>query len=260
MSSTHFADRLRGRERIIGYWSVLDAPVVLERLGRVGYDYVAIDGQHGLLGYSGILSGLMAIDAGAALSGTRTVGLVRVQSKDPAVIGQALDAGAHGVIVPLVDSASDAAAAVAAAKYPPVGIRSYGPMRSQLRIGPTPAEADQATVVLAMIETAEGLAHVEEIVAVAGLTGLYVGPSDLALALGARWPGDPEIEESFRAALARIRRAADERGLPVIIHTPDGATARRRLEEGFTGVTVASDLVHLEAAARTHLDAASARG
>ena len=115
MSSTEFARRMRDRERIVGYWSVLDAPVVLERLGRVGYDYVAIDGQHGLLGYSGILAGLLAIDAGAAAGGTGTVGLVRVESKDPAVIGQALDAGAHGVIVPLVNRPDDAAQADAAA-------------------------------------------------------------------------------------------------------------------------------------------------
>lgn len=256
MSSTKFARRMRDRERIIGYWSVLDAPVVLERLGRIGYDYVAIDGQHGLLGYSGILTGLLAIDAGAAAGGTETVGLVRVQSKDPAVIGQALDAGAHGVIVPLVNRPEDAAQAVAAATYPPQGVRSYGPMRSQLRIGPAPAEADASVVVLAMIETAEGLENVEQIAAVPGLSGLYIGPSDLALALGARVPGDPAIAEQFAIALKTIRAAADARGLPVLIHTPDGEIARRRLAEGFTGATIASDLVHLEVAARGHLEAA----
>ncbi|MCT2085670.1 aldolase/citrate lyase family protein [Microbacterium enclense] len=235
---------------------MLDAPVVLERLGRVGYDYVAIDAQHGLLGYSGILSGLMAIDAGAAAGGTATVGLVRVQSNDAVGIGQALDAGALGVIVPLINSADDAAEAVAAATYAPHGVRSYGPMRSQLRVGPTPAEANASVVILAMIETAEGLAHVEEIAATPGLSGLYVGPSDLALALGARWPGDPDISGQFDAALERIQQAARQRDLPVIIHTPDGETARRRLDAGFTGVTIASDLVHLEASARGHLDTA----
>ncbi|WP_354500793.1 aldolase/citrate lyase family protein [Mycetocola sp. 2940] len=255
--SDQFAQRMHKRERILGYWSVLDAPVVLERLGRIGFDYVAIDGQHGLLGYSGILTGLMAIDAGAAAGGTRTVGLVRVQSKDPAVIGQALDAGAHGVIVPLVNRPSDALEAVAAAKYPPLGIRSYGPMRSQLRIGPIPAEADASVVVLAMIETREGLENVEKIAAVPGLSGLYIGPSDLALALGARRPDDPDIAEDFAAALDRIRAAADANKLPVLIHTPDGESARRRLAEGFTGATIASDLVHLEASARNHLDIAT---
>lgn len=254
--STNFAKRLRSGERILGYWSVLDAPVVLERLGRIGYDYVAIDGQHGLLGYSGILTGLMAIDAGAAAGSTETVGLVRVQSKDPAVIGQALDAGAHGVIVPLIDSAADAEAAVAAATYAPRGIRSYGPMRSQLRIGPTPAEANASVVVLAMIETAAGLAHVEDIAAVPGLSGLYIGPSDLALALGASYPGDPRIADEFESALRRIREAAVAHQIPVLLHTPDGDTARRRMAEGFSGATIASDLVHLEAAARAHLEAA----
>lgn len=251
-----FTERLHARDRIIGYWSVLDAPVVLERLGRIGYDYVAIDGQHGLLGYSGILSGLMAIDAGAAAGGSGTVGLVRVAANDASVIGQALDAGAHGVIVPLVNTADDAAKAVAAARYAPRGMRSYGPMRSQLRIGPTPAEADAATCVLVMIETTDGLANVEEIAAVPGISGLYVGPSDLSLALGASRPGDPAIASSFASALDRIRAAADRNGIAAVIHTPDGTTARQRLEEGFTGVTVASDLVHLEQAAAGHLDLA----
>ncbi|MDN3311786.1 aldolase/citrate lyase family protein [Microbacterium oryzae] len=169
------------------------------------------------------------------------------------MIGQALDAGAHGVIVPQVNNADDAAQAVSAATYPPRGIRSYGPMRSQLRIGPAPAEADASSVVLAMIETAEGLDNVEEIAAVPGVSGLYIGPSDLALALGARTPSDPESANRFTAALERIRTAADTHGLSVLIHTPDGETARRRLTEEF-GATIASDLVHLEVAARDHLD------
>jgi 4-hydroxy-2-oxoheptanedioate aldolase len=249
MNSEQFAARVRAREQVLGYWAVLDAPVATERLARIGYDYVALDAQHGLLGYSGVLQGLMAIDAGGG------IGVVRVEANHPTPIGRALDAGATAVIVPLVDDAEQAAAAVAAARYAPHGIRSYGPMRSGLRIGPRPDEANARTVVLAMIETAAGLANVESICATPGLDGIYVGPSDLSLALGAAFPNDPAIESEFAAALVRIQRAAAATGIAAGIHTPDGETARRRLGEGFTLASIASDLVHLEAAARAHLAA-----
>lgn len=251
-NATEFAARIRARQPIVGYWAVLDAPVATERLARIGYDYIALDAQHGLLGYSGVLNGLMAIEAGGS------VGIVRVEANDPTAIGRALDAGAAGVIVPLVDTAEQAAAAVAAARYAPLGTRSYGPMRSGLRIGPRPADANRDTVVLAMIETAAGLQNVESICATPGLDGIYVGPSDLSLALGAEYPNDPEVEIEFAEALARVQKAAAAAGIVAGIHTPDGDTARRRLEQGFTLVTVASDLVHLEAAARAHLGSAHA--
>ncbi|MFC4113939.1 HpcH/HpaI aldolase family protein [Nonomuraea zeae] len=251
MTAAELAARIRNRERCLGYWVVLDAPVATERLARLGYDYVALDGQHGLIGTAGLLANLMAVDAGG-----RSAGLVRVESADPAVIGRALDFGAAGVIVPLVDSAADAARAVSAARYPGKGRRSYGPMRSMLRIGPTPAEADESVLVLAMIETPDGLADIEAICATPGLDGVYVGPSDLCLAVGGRFPNDPEVADVFEAALEKIRTTARDAGIAAGIHNPTGEEAARRLAEGFTFATVASDLVHLEQAAAAHLEAA----
>jgi 4-hydroxy-2-oxoheptanedioate aldolase len=250
MSASDFARRIRARERAVGYWCVLDAPVATERIARLGYDYVCLDGQHGLIGYSGLLAGLTAIDAGG-----KSVGLVRVEANDPTPIGRALDAGAGGVIVPLIDNADDAAAAVAAARYAPDGVRSYGPMRSMLRIGPAPAEANAATVVLVMIETAQGLANVEEICATPGLDGVYIGPSDLRLAIGGTHAADQAVAVEFEAALTRVREAAAATGIAAGIHTPDGTTAAKRLAEGFTFATVSCDLVHLEVAAAAHLSA-----
>ena len=252
MSAQEFAARLRGRERIVGYWSVIDSPVSTEWLAHVGWDYIALDLQHGLIGYSGMVAGLTAIDASGS-----TVGMIRVESNDPTPIGRALDAGAAGVIVPLVNTAEEAARAVAAATYPPAGVRSYGPMRSQLRIGPTPADANRDTVVVVMIETPQGLAHVEEICAVPGLDGVYVGPSDLRLAVGGAHPNDPTVDDEFEAAVARVREAAAAAGIAAGIHTPDGAVAARRLAEGYTFATVASDLTHLKAASAAHLKAAT---
>jgi 4-hydroxy-2-oxoheptanedioate aldolase len=246
-----FADRLRARERVLGYWVALDSPVSTERIARLGYDYVTLDAQHGLLGYSGLLAGLTAIDAAGG-----SVGMVRVEANDPTYIGKALDAGAGGVIVPLVDSAADAAAAVASAHYPPTGRRSYGPMRSALRVGPTPADTNATVVVLAMIETPGGLANLEEICATPGLDGVYVGPSDLRLAVGGAHPNDPAVAEVFEAALKTIRETAARAGIAAGIHTPDGDVAARRLAEGYTFATISGDLAHLEQAARAHLEAA----
>ncbi|KUM31031.1 aldolase [Arthrobacter sp. EpRS66] len=249
--ATEFARKIRDREPAVGYWVVLDSPVSTERIARLGYDYVALDAQHGLIGYNGMLTGLMAIDASA-----QAAGVVRVEANNATAIGKALDAGAVAVIVPLVNDAQDAANAVKAAKYPPHGIRSYGPMRSALRVGPVPAESDATTMVFAMIETPGGLENVEEIAAVEGLDGLYVGPSDLALAIGAAFPGDPAIKDEFEAALRRVSDAADKAGIAAGIHNANGELAQQRLGEGYTFATVASDLTHLEATAAAHLQQA----
>ncbi|MBY4011895.1 aldolase [Rhodococcus fascians] len=253
MTAQEFAVRVRNREQILGYWSVIDSPVSTEWLAHVGWDYIALDLQHGLIGYSGMLAGITAIDAAQG-----PAALVRVEANNATVIGRALDAGAAGVIVPLIDTAEDAAAAVAAATYPPEGIRSYGPMRSQLRIGPNPADANRDTVVLAMIETPQGLANVEEICAVPGLDGVYVGPSDLRLAVGGSSPSDPSVDEEFDAAIVRVQKAAAAAGITAGIHTASGSIAAQRLAQGYTLATVASDLTHLKAVSAEHL--AAARG
>ena len=246
-----YARRVRGREQILGYWVIIDSPVSTERLARLGWDYVCFDAQHGLLDYKGILAGMQAIDAGG-----ESVGMVRVGANDPFLIGQALDAGAAGVIVPLVNTAEDAARAVSYAKYGPEGIRSYGPMRSQLRIGPNPADSNAATVVLAMIETPQGLANVEEIAATPGIDGLYIGPSDLRLAVGGRTSTHADVDHVVEAAVERILKAAQDAGIAAGFHTPSGEVAAKRLGQGFTLATVSSDLIHLEQASTAHLKAA----
>ena len=250
MTAASFAAKARANEPVVGYWVVLDSPVSTERVARLGYDYVALDAQHGLMGYSGWLHGLMAIDAAGA------AGIVRVPSNNAAFIGQALDAGAAGVIVPLVNNAEEAGAAARAVRYPPHGMRSYGPMRSALRIGPVPADADATVLCLVMIETPEGLENVKEICAVPGIDGVYIGPSDLCLAVGGKFPNDPDVAVEFNSALVTIRESAKAAGVIAAIHTASGEIARQRIAEGFTFVTVASDLTHLEIAAASHLSTA----
>ncbi|MBY6676473.1 aldolase [Rhodococcus sp. BP-332] len=251
MSAADFARRIRSRERALGYWSVIDSPVSTEWLAHVGWDYICLDLQHGLIGYDGMLRGLTAIDAAQG-----PAGLVRVEANDQTYIGKALDAGARGVIVPLIDTAEDAARAVSYVRYPPAGVRSYGPMRSQLRVGPLPAEANDGVVVLAMIETPDGLENVEAICAVPGLDGVYVGPSDLRIAVGGASPSDSSVDDVFDAAVVRVQEAAAAAGIAAGIHTPSGEVAAKRLAQGYTFATVASDLTHLKAVSEGHLKAA----
>jgi 4-hydroxy-2-oxoheptanedioate aldolase len=194
----------------------------------------------------------MAIDAG------RAAGVVRVGANDSAAIGRALDAGARGIIVPLVNNAEEARAAVAAARYPRAagtGQRSYGPMRSGLRIGPTPAEEDDSVLVLVMVETAEALASLDDICAVEDLDGIYVALIFRWLSEGTR---STDVQDALEDGLKRALAAAEAAGKIAGIHTLDAATARRRAQQGFTFVTVATDLVELENAAASQLAEAKA--
>ncbi|WP_062993923.1 HpcH/HpaI aldolase family protein [Nocardia anaemiae] len=248
-SATGFTERLRSGRRTIGYWVVCDNPITTERIAMAGYDYVCIDAQHGLIEYRGLLAGITAIDA----AGTGAAALVRVQANDPFWISQALDAGARGVVVPMVGTASEAKAAVAACRFPPAGHRSNGALRAGLRIGPSPAQANAEIACVVMIETALGLRNVTEIVSVPGVDAIYIGPSDLRLALGGATPNDPAVDADFDDALRTVLEAAKAAGIAVGIHCPDGGTAARRLAAGFNFVSVANDLMHLEQAVKSHL-------
>jgi 4-hydroxy-2-oxoheptanedioate aldolase len=246
-----FPERLRTGRGLVGYWVGSDNAAMTERIARIGYDYVCLDAQHGLLDASGCLRGLFAIDAAAPAGGT--VGVVRVSVNRPEEIGRALDAGAAAVIVPLVNSAAEAVAAARACRYPPAGVRSYGPVRSSLRTGPDPDVADQTVACVVMIETLAGLNHVEEIAAAPGVDALYVGPSDLSLALGSKRPADGWTTPEFAAALRRVRAAAAAAGRGCGMHTTSGQAAAEALAAGFTFVSVSDDLAHLGQFARGEL-------
>jgi 4-hydroxy-2-oxoheptanedioate aldolase len=193
-----------------------------------------------------------------AISTTATTPLVRVSGNDPKQIMKVLDAGAMGVIVPLVNNRDEAAGAIAACRYPPDGMRSFGPIRAALYGGRGyAAEANDQIACIAMIETKEGIANLEEIVTTPGLGGVYVGPSDLALALGLPPNGDTE-EPLHLETVQRILDTCKRHKVPAGIHTSSLAWAQRRLEAGFEFVTLGSDAgFMMQAAAR---DLAAARG
>ncbi|MFI4933613.1 MAG: HpcH/HpaI aldolase/citrate lyase family protein [Caulobacterales bacterium] len=193
-----------------------------------------------------------------AISTTDTTPIVRVAGNDPKEIMKVLDAGALGVIVPLVNNRAEAAAAIAACRYPPDGSRSFGPIRAALYGGRGyAAEANNEIACIAMIETKEGIEKVEEIVTTPGLGGVYIGPSDLALALGQPPLGDTE-DPKHLATVGAILAACKKHGVPAGIHTSSLDYTKRRLAAGFNFVTLGSDAGFLMRAAAA--DLAAARG
>jgi 4-hydroxy-2-oxoheptanedioate aldolase len=228
----------------IGLWATIPSPVTAELAARSGADYVVVDQQHGAVGPGDLLVLLQAIQ------GAGTPALVRVGSHDPWVIGHALDLGAEGVIVPLVDGPEEAAAIVAACRYAPAGRRSWGRVRG---------EAVEEPLVLAMIETRAGLEAVDAIVGTEGLDGVYIGPSDLSLGLGgapAPRLEDPKVLE----AIATIRAAAEFAQRLCGLHCLDAEDAAGFAAAGFAMVTAGGDGGFLRATLAEAVATARGRG
>jgi 4-hydroxy-2-oxoheptanedioate aldolase len=239
----------RNGRTLLGGWCTLPGSLAAEVIGRQGLGYVCIDQQHGMIDDSTAFPMLQGITAAGA------VGIVRVRWNEPAAIMSALDAGAYGVVIPMIETPDDAAAAVRACRYPPRGQRSYGPIRVRDVFGSTDPDVIDDVACIVMIETAEAMERLDEIVSTPGVDAIYIGPSDLALALGEK-PGTkaPVLEE----AIAKIVDACRRHGKAVGIHTGAGEVARGYRERGFDFVTVFSDAGLLAWAVQEQLAAANA--
>ncbi len=225
---------LRG-EDTVGVWISGTDPLVARKLARSGADYVCIDMQHGTADYPQTLAMLMAMEGGSA------VPIVRVPWNEPGIIGRVLDAGAMGVIVPMVNSVAEAEAAVAACKYPPLGTRSNGPIVAADALGPDyGAEANEHIVCIPMIETVEALGVVDHIARVPGIDAFYVGPADMSRSLGIP-PSLEQMDQPFLDACQRIIEVARANGIAPGVHSTP-ALSVERLEFGFQMVTVTSDV------------------
>ena len=242
---------LSGKERVWGGWVVGPTMLGPEAYAQAGYDYVGFDVQHCYLGDADVARLLHRLEYVPIATA------VRLPSVDPGPIGRVLDAGADAVIIAMVESAGQAAAAVAATRYAPTGVRSFGPLRASLGVDTVALESRVS--VFAMIETAPGLAAVDEICAVPGLTGVYVGPADLAISLGyavsEAWAA-PEVLE----AIGRVQAAASAAGLVSGAHAGTGALGRRLSEMGFQMLTLASESQALRRGATEHLKEAGSNG
>ncbi|MBX9978370.1 MAG: aldolase [Mycobacterium gordonae] len=216
---------------------------------RAGYDYVGFDAQHGYLDDADIAGMLRYLDHVPIATA------VRLPNCEPAPIGRVLDAGADAVIIAMIESADQAAAAVAATRYPPAGVRSFGPLRAGL--GHDPAALESRSAVFAMIETAAAVSGIEDICGVAGLTGIYVGPADLAISMGAEVAGATRNDQVLES-IGRIHRVASNAGLVTGIHASDGVTGKRMAQLGFQMITLASESHALRRGAAEHLREATA--
>ena len=227
-------------------WCSIGSPFAAEIMASQGFDSVTVDMQHGALDYSNLLPMFQAMRASGATL------MARVPWLEPGIIMKALDAGAYGIICPMVNTAEEAARFVSYLRYPPLGQRSFGPTRVSFAAGPNyAAEANGNILAFAMIETAGGMANLDAIAATPGLDGLYVGPADLTLSLtqGRLPPGFDREEPEMIAALQRIVAACQKNDIRAALHcgTPDYAA--RAIGWGYSMTTIGGDSRFLAAAA-----------
>lgn len=244
MGANALRTRLQEGDAAVGAWCVTPSAFTAEVLATSGFDYVCIDLQHGLTSLDTVWQLLIAVGR------TATPPVVRVPANDAAAIGKVLDAGAMGVIVPLVNTPADAARAAAACRYPPDGVRSWGPVRSAEFLPGGPDAVNTEVLCFVMIETAEGLANADAICATPGVDGIYIGPADLGVSFGIT-PGTTSPEHA--AAVETIRLACERHRVVPGIHTSGGDDARARLAEGFRFCSLATDAVLLRAKLRDEL-------
>ncbi|MCY3619035.1 MAG: aldolase/citrate lyase family protein [Acidimicrobiaceae bacterium] len=239
-------ERWAAGEAALGGWLAIPSSFSAEIVARCDLDYVCVDTQHGLVDYSDSWPMLQAVNLGSATP------LVRVPWNEPGIIGKSLDAGARGIIVPMVNTRAQAEAAVAACRYAPEGGRSYGPARVVRQEGSDYyAHANADVAVIPMIETVEALTNLDDILSVPGVDAAYVGPSDLSVSLGLP-PGNNDGEAAFDEALAAIAAGCVRHGVIAGCHTVS-ELCPRRIEQGFRMITITSDTTALARALEDEL-------
>jgi 4-hydroxy-2-oxoheptanedioate aldolase len=216
-------------------WLAIPNSFAAETMAHQGWDTLTVDMQHGVVDYQAMVTMLQAV------STTDTVPVVRVPWLEPASLMKALDAGAYGVICPMVNTREDAQKLVAWTHYAPRGTRSFGPVRASLYGGADyPQHANDTIVTFAMIETAQALDNLDHILSVEGLDAVYIGPSDLSLSLGCR-PTMDDLDPKAAQAVDHILARAKAHGIAAGIHNTTPESALKRIAKGFQFVTVSSD-------------------
>ncbi|RWR31040.1 2,4-dihydroxyhept-2-ene-1,7-dioic acid aldolase [Sinirhodobacter populi] len=233
-----------GRPAING-WLSIGNPFTAEIMAAQGYDSVTIDIQHGALDYGSVLPMFQAMRASGVTP------MARVPWREPGIIMKALDAGAQGIICPMVNSAEEAAEFVSYMRYPPLGQRSFGPTRATFAYGSYGVAANDELLALAMIETQLGVDNLEAIAATPGLDGIYIGPADLTLGTqnGTLPPAFDREEEVMITLIRRILSVCKENGIRACLHCGTAEYAAKAIGWGFDLTTVGGDSRFLAAAA-----------
>ena len=223
-----------GKTAVGGFLSIPHC-LSAEMMAHTGLDWLCIDMQHGCIDYSD------AVPMLAAISTTAVTPIVRVPWNEPSMIMKVLDAGAYGVIVPMVGNRAEAERAVAACRYPPKGIRSNGPNRAALYGGPDyQKHADNEMLCIVMIETAEGIQKMDEIASTPGVDAVYIGPTDLALALGLP-PVMDNDDPKHVATVNRVLETCRRHKVVAAMHTGSSKYTQRYIDQGFQMVMLTSD-------------------
>ncbi|NCF33755.1 MAG: 2,4-dihydroxyhept-2-ene-1,7-dioic acid aldolase [Proteobacteria bacterium] len=229
----------RADEQTVGCWLSLANAYSAEAMAHLGFDWVCVDLQHGLIDYTDLTKMLPAISTSNATP------IVRVPWNEPYEIMKVLDAGAYGVIVPMINNREEAEQAVMSCRYPPDGFRSFGPIRGALYGGRGYAvEANNQIACIAMIETAEGREKAEEIITTPGLDGVYIGPADLALSMGLPAMGDQPQPEHLEE-VKRLIGLCKKHDVAVGIHTGGIEYTQKYWALGCNFVTLGSDAGHI---------------
>jgi 4-hydroxy-2-oxoheptanedioate aldolase len=225
----------RDDKAAVNGWLAIGNSFSAETMAHQGWDTLTIDLQHGVIDYQAMVPMLQAI------STTPTVPIVRVPWLEPGIIMKSLDAGAYGLICPMVNTREDAQKFVAWSSYAPRGTRSFGPIRALLYGGADyPVHANDTIVRFAMIETAQALDNLDAIMSVEGLDAIYIGPSDLSLALGCR-PVFDDVDPPVAQAIDHILERATAHGIKAGVHNGIAEGALARIAKGFRFVTIGSD-------------------
>jgi 4-hydroxy-2-oxoheptanedioate aldolase len=241
---------LREGKPAVGSWLQLSSPLAAELMAHAGWDWLVIDAEHSPADYETMAAMMMAI------STTDTIPMVRLQANSPVYFKRALDAGAYGVVVPMVNTPEEAEQAVKSAKYPPQGIRSVGTGRCLLYGGEDyRAKANDEIAVVVQIEHIDAINRAEEILSVPGVDACFIGPSDLAASMNLPvWSLDNE-DPRHVDAVRRLLAAARKCGVPAGIHVASSVTANQRIQEGFQFIAVASDLTFMSRTAKAEAGA-----
>ncbi|MBI1985281.1 MAG: 2,4-dihydroxyhept-2-ene-1,7-dioic acid aldolase [Rhodospirillales bacterium] len=236
--------RWQAGDAVVNGWLAIPSAFSAETMAHQGWDSLTVDMQHGVVDYQAAVNMLTAI------STTAVTPIVRVPWLDPGIIMKMLDAGAYGVICPMVNTRRDAELLVSCCRYPPAGQRSFGPIRALLYAGSDYAKHANKTIVpFAMIETRQGLDNLDEILSVDGLGAVYIGPADLSLALGCEPKFDNE-DGPVLEAIELVVRKCREKKIAAGVHNLTPEYALKMIDKGFRFVTIASDARLLAAGAQ----------
>lgn len=243
ISTNPVTDKLRGGQPSVGTWLSLCSPVSTELMARVGWDWLVVDAEHSPVGFDTMVNCFRAAQLGGA------VPMARVPWNETVWIQRTLDAGALGLVVPMVNSAEDAKQVVGNMKYATSGQRSFGGSRVAPYIdGDYRTWTDDNLAIIVMIETAQAVENAEAILAVEGVVGCFIGPNDLALSMGLS-PQDIGPGTEHEAAMLEVLAAAKKTGKAAGKHCYDGAEVTQRIAQGFQFLALSSDAGFLRKAA-----------